>query len=83
MTILATRDSILAATTDTETALKRCDNEAQPGIRNKAEFRRLIDGMLNSLSQMPEALRLRDNGLLHRLLIEQRSFERLLAFRFG
>ena len=83
LTILATRDSILAATTDTETALKHCDTEAQPGIRNEAEFRRLIDGMLNSLSQMPEALRLRDNGLLHRLLIEQRSFERLLAFRFG
>ncbi len=78
-----TRDRIVTATTDTEKALKRCDNEVAPGIRREAEFRRLIDGMLNSLSQMPEALRLRDNGLLHRLLIEQRSFERLLAFRFG
>jgi hypothetical protein len=83
LAILATRDRILAAATGTETALKRCDDEAPPGIRNEAEFRRLIDGMLDSLRQMPEALRQRDSGLLHRLLIEQRSFERLLAFRFG
>lgn len=83
LAILATRDSILAAATGTETALKRCADEAPAGIRNEAEFRRLIDGMLNSLSQMPEALRQRDSGLLHRLLIEQRSFEQLLAFRFG
>jgi hypothetical protein len=39
--------------------------------------------MLASLRQMPEAVRTRDGAQLHRLLIEQRSFERLLSFRFG
>ena len=83
LAILGTRDSILVDAAGTEAALKRCDDEAPPGIRDEAEFRRLIDGMLNSLRQVPEALRQRDSGMLHRLLIEQRSFERLLAFRFG
>ena len=32
---------------------------------------------------MPDAVRLRDDELLHRLLDEQRAFDRLLAFRFG
>jgi hypothetical protein len=42
--------------------------------------------MLDSLRQMPEAVEARDGARLHRLhrlLIEQRSFERLLSFRYG
>jgi len=39
--------------------------------------------MLASLRQIPAAVKARDRAYLHRLLIEQRSFERLLSFRFG
>ena len=47
------------------------------------EFRRLIEGMTASMRQMPQAVAGRDGAYLHRLLIEQRSFERLLTFRYG
>ena len=77
------KGAITKATADTEAALSRCDREADPATRNDADFRRLIDGFLGSLKQVPDALRQNDAGYLHRLIIEQRSFERLLAFRFG
>lgn len=63
--------------------LKRCDGMAPPAIRNHAEFRRLIDGALASLAQFAKAVEARDRDLLHRLLIELRSFDHLLAFRYG
>jgi hypothetical protein len=56
---------------------------AAPAIRNHADFRRLIDGALASLGQIPKAAETRDADLLHRLLIELRSFDHLLAFRYG
>ena len=55
----------------------------RPAMRGHAEFRRLIDGALASLAQMPKAVETRDADLLHRLLIELRSFDHLLAFRYG
>jgi hypothetical protein len=67
----------------TGAALDRCDREATHDLRNEPEFRRLIDGMRESLRQVPAAVGARDGARLHRLLIEQRSFERLLAFRYG
>lgn len=79
----ATRDHIRAALAATESALARCDKEAPAEIGREPEFRRLIDGMAASLRQMPDALGKRDNDYLHRLLIEQRAFDELLAFRFG
>jgi hypothetical protein len=79
----AAREAIVSAAAATEAALKRCDGEAPPDIRSNVEFRRLLDGMLNSLHQVPNAIRRNDGGTLHRLLIEQRAFDRLLAFRFG
>lgn len=63
--------------------LARCDRMATPAIRNEPEFRRLIDGAQASLVRIPEAIAARDTDLLHRLLIELRSFDNLLAFRFG
>jgi hypothetical protein len=63
--------------------LQRCDGMAPPAIRNHAEFRRLVDGALASLAQVPKAIETRDGDLLHRLLIELRSFDHLLAFRYG
>jgi hypothetical protein len=79
----ALKSAITKAAADTEAALSRCDREAGPATRNDADFRRLIDGFLNSLKQVPDALRQNDANYFYRLIIEQRSFERLLAFRFG
>lgn len=64
-------------------AFLRCNEEADAATRMNEEFRRLIHGMTGSLRQVPEALQRRDDAYLHRLLIEQRSFERLLSMRFG
>jgi hypothetical protein len=64
-------------------ALDRCDREAAEPMRQDPAFRRLFDGMRASLRQMPDAIASRDGALLHRLLIEQRSFEELLSFRYG
>lgn len=63
--------------------LQRCDGMAPAGIHGHPEFRRLIDGALASLAQVPKAIETRDGDLLHRLLIELRSFDNLLAFRYG
>jgi hypothetical protein len=63
--------------------IERCDGMASADIRSAAEFRRLIDGAKNSLAQIPKAVTERDGNLLHRLLIELRSFDNLLAFRYG
>ena len=66
-----------------ETLLRRCDAMAAPTVRNDPEFRRLIDGALASTAQIPKAVETQDSDLLVRLLIELRSFDNLLAFRFG
>jgi hypothetical protein len=76
-------EEIVGLASEAGAALARCDREAAPAVRGEPEFRRLVDGMRDSLRQVPEAVSARDRARLHRLLIEQRSFERLLAFRFG
>jgi hypothetical protein len=63
--------------------LRRCDGMAPPSVRDHPEFRRLIDGALASLAQFPKAVETHDADLLHRLMIELRSFDNLLAFRYG
>ena len=63
--------------------LTRCDGIADVAIRKEPEFRRLIDGAQASLALIPKAVAERDSNLLHRVLIELRSFDNLLAFRFG
>jgi hypothetical protein len=63
--------------------LDRCDGIVGDALRKAPEFRRLIDGAKASLAQIPRAIASRDADLLHRLLIELRSFDNLLAFRFG
>jgi hypothetical protein len=79
----ATAERVATLANDTVTALSQCEREAGEAVRRQAEFRRLIDGMLASLRQVPQALAARDGAHLYRLLIEQRSLERLLSFRFG
>jgi hypothetical protein len=76
-------ESIMAGAESYGATLQRCDGMAAPTIRDQAEFRRLVDGARASLAQIPKAAETRDAGLLHRLLIELRSFDHLLAFRYG
>lgn len=63
--------------------LGRCDEWADATVRANPDFRRLIDGSKASLNEVKEAVATRDADLLHRLLDELRSYDRLLAFRFG
>lgn len=65
------------------TVLGRCDSIASESVRQMPEFRRLIDGAKASLELVPKAIATRDADLLHRVLIELRSFDNLLDFRFG
>jgi len=78
-----TASSIFSAAASYQRNLDRCDDLADAKIRTAPEFRRLIDGARNSLAQIPKAISERDADLLHRLLIELRSFDNLLAFRYG
>lgn len=64
-------------------ALDRCDAMAGAEVRQSPEFRRLVDGAHTSLKFFPQAIADHDTDLLHRVLIELRSFDNLLAFRFG
>ena len=63
--------------------LAGCDGIASEAVRKEPEFRRLIDGALAGLAFIPTAIATRDTGLLHRVFGELRSFDNLLAFRFG
>lgn len=63
--------------------IDRCDGIASDTVRKAPEFRRLVDGAKAGLALIPKAIATRDTDLLHRVLIELRSFDNLLAFRFG
>jgi len=78
-----TGPAIAAKATAYGSILDRCDRMADEAVRKDAEFRRLVDGAKASLALIPKAIAARDADLLHRVLIELRSFDNLLAFRFG
>ncbi|MCW2309821.1 hypothetical protein [Rhodobium gokarnense] len=63
--------------------LQRCDSLAIDETKADPEFRRLVDGAIASSARIPEAIGARDDGLLYRLLIELRSLDRLMFYRFG
>ncbi|MBI3435594.1 MAG: hypothetical protein HY056_11030 [Proteobacteria bacterium] len=63
--------------------LRRCERVAPAAISGAGEFRRLFDGALASAGLIGKAAADADNQLLHRILIELRSFDRLMTFRFG
>ncbi len=63
--------------------LDRCDGMASDPVRKDPEFRRLVDGARASMKFIPQAVAEHDTNLLHRVLIELRSFDNLLAFRYG
>ena len=78
-----TAPGITAKATAYGEALDRCDAMAGAEVRQSPEFRRLVDGAHASLKFFPQAIADHDTDLLHRVLIELRSFDNLLAFRFG
>jgi hypothetical protein len=77
------RDGIAGKAAAYGALLDRCDGMAGDAVKQAGEFRRLVDGAGASLAQIPKAIATRDSDLLHRLLIELRSFDNLLAFRYG
>ena len=68
------RMDLLQATPKTANDLK-CPHGVQ--------FYDVVDGAKASLALVPQAISTRDADLLHRILIELRSYENLLDFRFG
>jgi hypothetical protein len=78
-----TRDDIARKADAYGRILTRCESIASEDVRKAPEFRRLVDGAQASLAQVPKAVETRDSNLLHRLLIELRSLDNLLAFRYG
>ncbi len=78
-----TRAKLAKAGADYLATLQRCDALAPPALKGDPNFRRLIDGASASLSLWPKAVEMQDGDLLYRLLIELRSFDHLLAFRYG
>ncbi len=78
-----TRKDVAAKASGYSSTLARCDGIANETVQKSPEFRRLVDGAQTSLGLVSKAIETRDNDLLHRVLIELRSFDNLLAFRFG
>ncbi len=78
-----TRTSVANTASLYGSILDRCDGTASETVQKSPEFRRLVDGAKASLSLIPKAIATQDTDLLHRVLIELRSFDNLLAFRFG
>jgi hypothetical protein len=76
-------DAVAQSGTAYRTQIDRCDAMADQAIRAAPEFRRLVDGIRHSLGQFPKAIAEKDTDLLRRLLGEMRSFDNLLAFRYG
>ncbi len=77
------RDDVAGKAAAYGALLDRCDGMADDAVRKAGEFRRLVDGAKASLTLIPKAIAARDGDLLHRVLIELRSFDNLLAFRYG
>ena len=77
------RSGLVQNSTGYGALLDRCDEIAGATVREAPEFRRLVDGAKASLLLIPKAIATRDADLLHRVLIELRSFDNLLAFRYG
>ncbi|MEZ5786612.1 MAG: hypothetical protein R3D62_09175 [Xanthobacteraceae bacterium] len=83
LAVVASRTAVANAAQASRAAYAKCDAEAPTPIKADPDFRRLIDGARASLARVPAAAAAGDQELLHRLLIELRSFEQLLLFRYG
>lgn len=72
------------AALDYRRQLAKCDAMASPDLKANDDYKRLVSKALESLQRIPdEALKNKDAGLLYRFIIELRSIDRLLFFRFG
>jgi|SRR5690242_12208294 len=78
-----TRSALASKASRYGAALDRCDDIAIEAVHKAPEFRRLVDGAKASLTLISKAIESRDSDLLHRVLIELRSYDNLLSFRFG
>lgn len=78
-----TAAAVTAAAARYRETLQRCDANAPAEVKAGADFRRLVDGALTSLALTAKAVAERDRELFHRIVIELRAFDNLLAFRFG
>ncbi len=75
---------IKEATSNYLNQLNLCDEQAGAEIRTAQTWQRLVTSSRQSLERIPaEALGAKDKGLLYRFIIEIRSIDRLLYFRFG
>ena len=78
------RQSVAKAAADYLAQLNLCDSQATPQIKADESYKRIVNGARQSLHRIPtEALANKDGGQLYRFIIELRSFDRLLYFRFG
>src|SRR3569833_5488 len=66
-----------------DAVVRRCDGMADEATRKNPEFRRLIDGTLNSLTFIPKVIANKDREMLIRVIGELRAFDNLLLFRYG
>ncbi|MCP4071411.1 MAG: hypothetical protein GY742_06680 [Hyphomicrobiales bacterium] len=72
------------ATSNYLNQLNLCDEQAGSEIKADQTWQRLVTNARQSLERIPaEALDAKDKGLLYRFIIEIRSIDRLLYFRFG
>ena len=75
---------VAAATAAYLAQLNTCDEQADAKLKADADYARIITGARRSLERIPaESLANRDDGQLYRFIIELRSFDRLLYFRYG
>jgi hypothetical protein len=79
----ATAGDVAAKVESYGAAIKRCDAMAPAQVRDSSEFRRLVDDVAASLASVRKAIETHDSDLLHRGIIELRSLDNLLAFRYG
>lgn len=79
----ATRYSIIGQAAIYGHTLDRCKSLANEKVQESPDFLRLMTGIHDSLAFIPQAVAKRDTGLLHRVLIELRAFDNLLAFHYG
>ena len=80
---LANAEDTVATASAFRDRLQRCNDWASVEIAEKSEFRRLIEGAIASSGEVAHAAMAGDGPLVHRYLIELRSYAQLLDFRYG
>lgn len=79
----ATAKKIIEINNGYLTALRGCRKIAPKDVAGDPEYTRLMDNADKSLSAIPASVKAGDGGQLYRYLIELRSIDNLLYFRFG